>query len=235
MVAGCHLSERELAVLGVKRITNKYGKLYYSVPCDVCGKHINTTRYNTAKIYRCYTCENKRAVDNNKIKKLAIERVEFEESQESGVDYDHYHRFESAVWNLEPKYLFAIQEAEKFRDKFGSVPEVLACVELLYIGARVIPQQKVGSYSVDFCLPDEKVVIEIDGSLYHANKDKEYRRDLVLMNALGSNWEIKHIPAESVKKNHALFGRMMKRYLDDRRFVLNVKPRKKKPDTNMLE
>ena len=223
MVAGCHLSNEELAVFGVKRSANKYGKRTYEVPCDVCGKTIRTRTYNTSNVYRCYSCESKRAVDNNKIKKLAKERLELEESREQGVDFIHYHRFESAVENLNPKYFFAIQEAEKFKEKFDSVPEVIAFVELLYIGARVIPHQKVGSYTVDFYLPDEKVIVEVDGSLYHSNLDKEFRRDLVLKNTLGGDWVVKHIPAETLKSNHALFGRTMKKFLDDRRFELNVK------------
>ena len=231
MVSGCYLSDEELAVLGVKRTKSKYGRRLYSVPCDVCGRHFQTTTYNTSNVYRCYTCENKRAVDGAKIKKLAKEKMEIKEAEQAGIDYVHYHRFESAVWNLSPKYYFAIEEAAKFKSKFDSVPEVLACVELLYIGARVIPHQKVSCFIVDFCLPDEKVIVEIDGSLYHQNVDKEFRRDLVLKNALGSDWEIKHIPAETLPSKHELFGKTMKRYLDDRRFLLNVKPRKNSSDT----
>lgn len=225
MVAGCYLSDNELAVLGVKRVPGKNKRCSYVVPCDVCGKKFHVTTYNTLNLYRCFSCEKKRAVDRNRIKKLAKERIELQECREENVDFEHYHRFESAVENLNPKYYFAIEQAEKFKEKFDSVPEVIACVELLYIGARVIAHQKVGAYTVDFYLPDEKVIVEIDGKLYHANLDKEFRRDLVLKNMLGSEWEIKHIPAETLKQNHAMFGRSMKKYLDDRRFDLGIKKR----------
>ena len=225
MVSGCHLSDNELAVLGVKRIPGNRGQRYYIVPCDVCGKKIQVPTYNTMNFYRCLGCEKERAVDRNRIKKLVKERIELQECRNENVDFEHYHRFESAVENLSPKYYFAIEQAEKFKEKFDSVPEVLACVELLYIGARVIAHQKVGSYTVDFCLPDEKVVVEIDGKLYHSNIDKEFRRDLALKNMLGSEWEIKHIPAETLKSKHAAFGRSMRKYLEDRRFDLGVKKR----------
>ena len=223
MVRGCHLSDDELAVFGVKRSRDRWGNRDYIIHCDVCGETMRTRKYNTNNVYKCKLCTEKDAKAKDELKKLRKEAIEREESKQEGIDYTHYHRFESAVEKLEPKYYLSILQAEKVKDKFDSVPEVLACVELLYIGARVIPHQKVGDFTVDFCLPDEKVVIEIDGELYHSNKDKEYRRDYALKNMLGSDWVVKHIPAETLKKNHALFGKNIKKLLDDRRFELNIR------------
>lgn len=222
MVRGCNLSDAELAVFGVKRIERDSQYNRYIVPCAVCGKPVKSKKFGTNIVIRCDSCITKEAKVKYDFKKLVKKNSEKVTAKESGIDYEHYHRFESAVESFGVEYYYAIQQASKVVKKFDSIPEVIACIELLHIGARVIPHQKVGSFTVDFCLPDEKVVIEIDGLLYHKDADKEYRRDYALKNMLGDNWVIKHIPAEAVKKDHELFGQSMKRYLDDRRFELNI-------------
>lgn len=36
------------------------------------------------------------------------------------------------------------------------------------LGLNVVPQAKIGNYTVDFLLADHKVVVEVDGAPYHA-------------------------------------------------------------------
>ena len=80
-----------------------------------------------------------------------------------------------------------------------------------------------GDFTVDFCLPDEKVVIEIDGSIYHTDEDKEFRRDYALKNMLGDGWIIRHIDSDLVMKNHKEFGKQIKRLLEDLKYRTNCK------------
>lgn len=223
MVGGIHLTDEELAILGVTR-TKKNGQTKYIVPCDVCGELIETTKYSTNSVYKCKSCHSEEVAIKNKILEMVKWRNNELEAKELGADYEHFHRFENATKKFnKATYSKDIEKARKAMGKFDSVPEAVACIELLHIGARVIVQQKIGSFTVDFCLPKEKVVIEIDGSLYHKDKDKEFKRDYVLKNHLGDDWIIKHIPSDSVMSNHKFFGQCIKKLIDDRRFELCTK------------
>lgn len=223
MTLGKHLTDEELLAIGVKRELADNGRVFYVAPCDICGRPVRKGNYSTNRVCKCRLCADNVLEKRHAKQKLAKEQHEKEMAEEIGVDQMHYRRFESGVRKFGLEYYAAIVEAEKLRYKFDSVSEVVACIELLHRGIRVIPHQKVGSYTVDFCLPDEKVVLEVDGSIYHADSDKEHRRDYALKNMLGSDWIIRHVPADSVMKNHKAFGKMMKRMLDDRRFELNIK------------
>lgn len=222
MVMGCRLTAEELAVFGVERIEKNGSRAKYLVPCDVCGIKFISYSYNTSNVYKCRNCKDKHIEIDKRMKKLLKDKVEHEEADEIGIDHEHYQRFESASSKFGLKYYFAIEQASTVMNKFDSIAEAMACIELLYIGVRVIPQQKVGRNRVDFCLPDYKAIIEIDGALYHQDPNKDYWRDVALQKRLGDDWIIKHVPAEAVKQNHALFGKSMKRMLDVRKSELRI-------------
>ena len=223
MVRGSSLTDEELAVFGVSRNKGRKSENRYIVPCDVCGQLFPVKIYNTNNTYKCPECVDRHVEVTNRINKLLKEKIQHEEAEEIGIDYEHYERFESAASNFGIKYFCAIEQASTAMNKFGSIPEAIACIELLHIGVKVIPQQKIGRYTVDFCLPDEKLIIEIDGSLYHQDPNKEYWRDVAIQRMIGDDWIIKHIPAEALKKNHSLFGKSMKRLIDDRRYDLKIR------------
>ena len=64
-------------------------------------------------------------------------------------------------------------------------------------------QVKLGRYKADFVLPDEKIVLEVDGVLYH-NKNteqKEQIRDNLICLALGSEWDVIRISDELINTN----------------------------------
>lgn len=222
MVSGKRLSDDELAALGVKRIIYN-GTEMYEIPCVICGKKTRSYTFDSMRTYKCLTCyssvmkkhEKKRRLEKRKHEEILAEKLE--------VDLTRFRRFEKAVSYFGVEYFYAIEQAQEAMEKFDSVPEVVACIELLHIGVRVIPHQCVGNYTVDFCLPDEKAVLEIDGILYHSNYYREHSRDIALQNMLGDGWVIKHIPADAVMKNHKAFGKLMRKFVDDRRFELRTK------------
>lgn len=223
MVEGEQYSDEELEALGVRRVIASNGMTMYEMPCAICGRMTRRYDFIPSRIPKCTLCSSD--IEQKRRKKYEATKKKHEEemAEEIGIDPVYYRRFEKGVSKFGLKYFPSIQRAEQVRDKFESVPEVVACIELLHIGARVIPHQLVGGYVVDFCLPDEKVVIEIDGSIYHANADKEFKRDLALKNMLGSDWIIRHIPSDAVMKDHKAFGKGMRKLLDDRRFELNIR------------
>lgn len=223
MVRGSYLSDKELLAFGVIRTKDRWsGRARYTVPCDVCGKLVETGSYNTESVYMCKECTHETVSVRNRIKELAKWKNYQESEHGQGISYESYHRFDSAVKKFSDKYSDAIEKAKKYANVFDSTPEVIACIELLYIGVKVIAHQKVGSYTVDFCLPDEKLVVEIDGSLYHNDDVKDFWRDSAIKNMLGGQWEIKHVPADAVANDHAAFGRLIRKAIDSRHFELKA-------------
>ena len=222
MARGSSLSDEELKELGVSRIKNEYGRTIYKVPCVICGRPVGSHQYTTEKIYKCSFC--KKEVAKRRKAKVEAAREELLSilAEDLDTDYEHLKRFENGTKKFGKAYYDDIEKARKVIDKFDSVPEVTACVELLHIGARVIVQQKVGDLTVDFCLPDEKVVVEVDGSLYHKDRDKEEVRDHAIVYMLGGDWIIRHVPADAVTKRHEVFGDTMRKMLNARRRELGM-------------
>jgi len=218
-----HLSDEELAELGIKRIRGEYGT-YYTVPCDVCGKPVSTHSVSTKRSYKCKMCKKDIARETKARRDATRREVEEFFAASQGVDHRHYRRFESGAAKFDDSYIGDIEKARKAIGQFDSVPEVMACIELLHTGARVITHQAVGDFTVDFCLPDEKTVVEIDGSLYHRDADRQFIRDNALMHMLGDGWTIRHVPADTVAKRHGTFGKGMKRMLNERRAEFGLKP-----------
>ena len=217
MANGSSLTNHELGLLGVIRTRNpEYGSVLYTVPCAICGGPVRTRQFTTDRVYKCRVCKDGLVEKRNAKIKAEKEKAERILADGSGTDYEHFHRFETAVKKYGPEYSKAIEKARTAIGKFDSMPEVVACVELLHIGVRVIVHQMVGGFVADFCLPDEKVVVEIDGSLYHNDPDKEFVRDHALMHMLGDGWIVRHIPAEALMKKPGTFGRMMRKMLDSR-------------------
>ena len=226
MARGSNLSDEALSALGVSRTRDEFGKILYTVPCDGCGNPIRTRTYSTERIYKCRSCSKKTSATRSSKVKEARSELMAALGERLGTDEAHMARFEKGALKFGDAYSGDIEKARKAIDKFDSVPEVVACIELLHTGSRVIVHQKVGDFTVDFCLPDEKLVVEVDGSLYHKNADKEYMRDYALKHMLGDGWEVRHIPADAVTKKHELFGRKMKKMLNGRREMLGAKPLK---------
>ncbi len=217
MAGGSSFTDEELKEFGVSRGRNEYGQTIYTIPCAICGEMVTMRQFSTTRITKCKRCKKK----VSKVRSANIEAARAELlsmlAEDLDTDYDHLKRFEKGTRKLDRSYDRSIELARKAIDKFDSVPEVIACIELLHIGARVIVHQKVGSFTVDFCMPDEKVVVEIDGSLYHKNRAKQDNRDHAISYMLDGDWKIKHVPADEVMSNHITFGQSMRKLLNARR------------------
>ena len=217
LTRGSSMTDEELHRLGVTRTINEHGGTVYSVPCVVCGKPVGTRSFSTDRIVKCSFC--KKEVEKRRKARADSAREELLSilAEDLGTDYEHLRRFEKGSAKFGAAYSDDIDSARAAIDKFDSVPEVVACVELLHIGARVIVHQKVGDFTVDFCLPDEKLAVEVDGSIYHADEAKEQMRDYAITQMLGDGLEVRHIPSDAIMKNHVVFGRGMRKMLEGRR------------------
>lgn len=88
-------------------------------------------------------------------------------------------------------------------DRFDSAYEMVAAIILIHNRVHCKPQQKIGKYQVDFILPEEFVVLEIDG-YHHENKVCfDTKRDREIRHELGPDWEIVRIATKYLDQNAA--------------------------------
>lgn len=176
---------------------NEFSRKYtaYHIICESCGTEYLRRRYNSDDEHLCDKC---RYLKNKKIKAKA-------NAEALNVNTRNEIKFQKAItemksqvkWDL--KYDRCTKIAEKRVEQYGSIPEMMVAIELLYLGYSITPQQKIGKYRVDFLLPKIKTVVEIDGELYHTKQ--RTNREAVIQLSLGIEWKILHIPAELIRKD----------------------------------
>ena len=83
-------------------------------------------------------------------------------------------------------------------EEFKSLAEICFALQLEKEGIFYFPNYKIGNHFVDFILPKMKRIIEIDGELYHKNKEKDFFRERDIMRCIGEEYEIVRIPAGAV-------------------------------------
>lgn len=158
------------------------------VPCKRCGKLLVYNKWQASYPTYCNYCKKQvneeRQRDDPRTKSQKRFDKAIEELKEQVNNFDEYKR--------------PIELAKTRMYSYGSIPEVLVAIELLRLGYKVIPQQRILNYHVDFCLPDEKIVIEVDGKMYHG---KPTGREGKIQLALGFDWKIINIPAELIRKD----------------------------------
>ena len=188
------------------------GKLVdiYLVPCDKCGRIIKKIIYNGDRNHYCEYCKSN----------ITKEKRDREQAELDEVMTRRKQAFQKAIEKVIlqvddiSEYEEHINKAYTNAEQYGSIPEVIAAIELIKLGYSIIPQKKVSRYRVDFLLPNEKLVIEIDGELYHNDLQYESERDITirlkLKQATGEEWRIIHIPAEIMYKNMAQLKNIIK-------------------------
>ena len=177
----------------------KYRGFFYP-KCSVCeDEYVRIRFYRPHQIYVCDKC------------KTIIKKLRFEKHNEPDVREKIEKRFDTAVEKLRKQgcnrsWDKAIEVARTRIEKYGSVPEAMMAIALIHYRYKIIPQQKVGQYIVDFAIPKEQIVVEVDGKPYHKDYSKEADRDEKIMLMLGVGWDVMHVPAEAVEKdiNHAV-------------------------------
>lgn len=177
------------------------------VTCWMCGSTEVIERMEANQLpakhqerYRCY-CK-------------ACKQKSLEEAEAIKTEYVRLKKevmFENALETLEGQdiNLYDYREAidavhdylRKNPDRFDSSYEVIAAIVLIYNKVQCRPQAAVDRYRVDFLLPDELVVLEIDGERHAHRKYYDSERDRAIKAELGDNWEIVRIDTDLLKKN----------------------------------
>lgn len=182
----------------------RMGALVYIVKCSQCGAEMKSLTYGPNKKYVCPDCQYKRKVKHREVEADLLDCLTTKSDR----------RFAKAVEEMRKQtknfeqYSKAIRLAQTAAERYGSVPEAMVAIELLQLGYRVIPQQKIGKYHVDFYLPDEKIVVEVDGSIYH-QKQRD-NREATIQLSLGMDARIIHLPAELIAKDIHKLARCLK-------------------------
>lgn len=168
--------------------------------CHICEKEIFSLSYLRNKEYTCPECKRTMYfVDRDK-------RVESNEDIKEQKLSNAIKRIEGSVGAKIKGYDNAIKIVKKnlHRDGwFDSTEEIMVAIELLKNKIATRHQVKFGKYRADFVLPDEKIVLEVDGKLFHTSntRRKEEMRDNLIVIALGSDWEVIRITDELINQN----------------------------------
>lgn len=87
---------------------------------------------------------------------------------------------------------------EKNPQTLASTEEYIALIVLLAHEVKIKCQYKVLHYKIDFCLPELKVLLEIDGDRH--KKLKDAKRDLEILGEVGDEWTIIRFPTKYINE-----------------------------------
>lgn len=134
--------------------------------------------------------------------------------------------YEAAVDKLEHQNISFVEYEEAIKavgeyvienpDKFDSSYEMLAAIILIQNHIHCKMQHKIGKYQVDFLLPEEKVVLEIDGEQHKNQKTYDNQRDAFIKKQLGSEWNIIRIPTNLLDQHADRLWEAIEKVIDHR-------------------
>lgn len=155
--------------------------------CLICGEDFESGKTNA---YSCNKCESKIRL----IKKMEMmDKAQKELEKRTG-----------KMKSFKPKrdmsrYVKPVKErVMNGTDNFSSVPEAVVAIQMERIGLKYKTQKDIAGKKADFIIPEIKIILEIDGELYHTDEDKSFLRDRQIMAVVGEEWEIVHIHANEI-------------------------------------
>ena len=170
------------------------GYNWYYPPCEYCGTPVASWSYIPTAKYVCGEC-----------RKILIERKlsETAEQKQKRLDTAIKRVAKVADIKLYGRGIAWVQENLDKKNWFQSTEEIMVAIELIRRGVIAHHQVSVFDYSVDFVLPEMKVVLEIDGAIYHGDdkKHREALRDELITNKLGDGYELIRIRTDYINEN----------------------------------
>ena len=141
--------------------------------CLICGEEFESGKANA---YSCDKCESKIRL----IKKMEmVDKAQRELEKRTGKK------------PVKERVMNGI-------DNFSSMTEAVVAIQMERIGLKYETQKDIAGKKADFVIPEIKIILEIDGELYHTDEDKSFLRDRQIMAVVGEGWEIVHIHTEEV-------------------------------------
>lgn len=170
----------------------------YYPKCQYCGKEVMSLSYIRQNKYSCKGCK----LENY----LSDKECKLENNREVKEN-----KFKNAIIRISEnadilKYNKAIKTIEGYLHKdgwFDSTEEIMVAIELCKRNIKFNHQVRFGRYRVDFLLPEEKIILEVDGVLFHTEKtrEKEMIRDNLIILNLGAEWEVIRITDNDINSN----------------------------------
>jgi len=203
--------------------------------CWVCGKpNAKYTRDITseyAEKFSCYTFQIRLSVKDEHQRCYckncfdSVMKQKIDENKEY-IRLRHKRMFENALDKMERQrinfyeYEEAIKTIEEYNieneDKFDSSYEIMVAIVLIHNHIHIKPQAKIGKYQVDFMLPDDHVILEIDGDRHKHRKEYDTKRDSEIKQELGKDWHIIRVNTEHLDKDVTKIVRAIEFVLDYR-------------------
>lgn len=168
--------------------------------CWECGKEMDYDGIVNIRRNFCDKCRKKHEdkIKNKKEKyKLLKQKLMLERALKTMENIEKVDNFK----DYRVPYLILKDYIQKNNNKFDSQYEVIAALELLKSNIKFTPQFKIKGYKCDFKLDNKNTILEVDG-YYHKNRNKkDNKRDGIIKNSLGGDWEIVRIPTKYLKEN----------------------------------
>lgn len=155
--------------------------------CLICGENFESGKTND---YSCEKCESKIRL----IKKIEmIDKAQKELEKRTGNMKSFKLKRDMS------RYVKPVKErVMNGTDNFSSMPEAVVAIQMERIGLKYETQKNISGKKADFIIPEIKIILEIDGELYHTDEDKSFLRDRQIMAVVGEEWEIVHIRANEI-------------------------------------
>ena len=184
---------------GIKTNGQDYCLNQYLIPCCECGQIVASWSYIRGRKYTCKECKK---VQKNEIKEIKKPFKVEEQKRKLENAIDRIRRQGNNIDAYENANNKIVQYIENGR-YFDSTEEIMAALQLAKCGIEFRHQVRMGKYKIDFLIPSMKVVLEIDGELFHTDDRKlhEQLRDGLIILNLGAEWEVIRIFDRYINQN----------------------------------
>lgn len=190
------------------------GDWYYPL-CHKCGAEVPVWRYESGTKYTCKKCRTEEktiAADLKKEEDRKTRIAKLEKVVSRMKARGTFARYESAI-------AAARQMIDDGGHVFDSAEEIEVAIVLIKEGIQFRHQVRFGKrYIADFVLDEMKVVLEVDGDIFHGESRlaKQQVRDDLIIAALGPEWEIVRIKTSALNQNITKLPRALKAVLKKR-------------------
>lgn len=180
------------------RVSGVWQERFYHPRCRLCGDEMNSFNYKSDVKYTCKSCKEIIAADEKDKKKAES----YEPSEKKLAEAVKRIKKQGKVSEYGDAILKVADEMHS-GSAYDSTEEIMTAIELSKIGIPYRSQVKLGAYRADFILDGLKVVLEVDGVLYHTQKTqgREELRDGLILLALGAEWQVIRITDELINMN----------------------------------
>jgi very-short-patch-repair endonuclease len=212
------------------RFSGEYGAQYYYPPCSQCGDEARSWGYNPEHKYICAKCkEINRVKRSQERKSKELNKSKFVKDKTEIVKAKETSRMSRALERISKvtdiaKYTQAIEKVQVSINAgavFDSTEELLVGLELTRQGVAYRQQVRFGKYRADFVLDSYKIVLEVDGRVFHTRetKPREQERDGCILSELGPGWEVVRVTDDNINNHITQITKAITKVLEYRKLM----------------